>query len=325
MDNLTHTLIGAGLAQTGLRRRTRYAAAALMIGANIPDVDVIAVPLGYSLEWRRGITHGVPALLVWPLVLTGLIMLWHRWRGAVRGPRAGATPRARHERDRPPIRPGQLLLLSAIAVLTHPTYDWFNTYGMRWLMPFDGTWFYGDSLFIVDPYLLLALAAGVFLARRRALAGAPSPFTPARLAVAAGATYTIGMLTLHEVAERIARDDLFAGDSRRRLMVAPTPANPFRWQVVADQGAYYLRGRVQLLDERRVVGIDSVAVGLDTPVARAAAASPAAAGFLDWARWPVYRVNEAAGAVRIADLRYASPDGTGGWASVTVPYSPVPD
>jgi len=33
----------------------------------------------------------------------------------------------------------------------HPTLDWLNTYGMRWLMPFSGRWFYGDAVFIVDP------------------------------------------------------------------------------------------------------------------------------------------------------------------------------
>ena len=35
-----------------------------MIGANFPDIDVIAVPLGDSLTWRRGITHGFLALTI---------------------------------------------------------------------------------------------------------------------------------------------------------------------------------------------------------------------------------------------------------------------
>lgn len=319
MDNITHTLIGAALAESGLRRRSRYAAAALMIGANIPDVDVIAVPLGHSLEWRRGITHGLPALVVWPFVLTALIMLWHRRRGARMGPRAGATSGARHERDRPPLRPRQLLLLSALAVATHPLYDWFNNYGMRWLMPFDGTWSYGDALFIVDPYLLVALAVGVYLARRRARGGTRQPFTPGRVAIAAGAAYTVAMLLLHEVAERVAARDLAAtGGAPQRMMVAPTAANPFRWLVVADRGAYYQRGEVTLLGAPRVRSQDSVTVGLHAPGARAAAASPAAAAFLGWSRWPVYRV-EPSGAVRIADLRYTSPEDAGGWASVRVP------
>lgn len=322
MDNLTHTLIGAALAESGLRRRTRYAAAALMIGANIPDIDVIAVPLGHSLEWRRGITHGIPALLLWPFILAGLIMLWHRSRGASMGPRAGATSRARHERDRPPIRPGQLVLLSAIAVLTHPTYDWLNNYGMRWLMPLDGRWFYGDSLFIVDPYLLAALLAGVVLARRRARAGTAEPFTPGRIAVGMAAVYTVGVFGLHQLATRVATRSLGAvNGAQQRLMVAPTAANPFRWRVVQDAGTYYRRAEVHLLADVPFRHQDSVAVGLDTPAARAAAASPRAAGFLDWSRWPFYRVDASGGAVTIADLRYVAPEDGSGWASVRVPVA----
>ena len=33
-------------------------------------------------------------------------------------------------------------------------------------MPFDGTWFYGDSLFIVDPWLWLLLGTGWLIGRR---------------------------------------------------------------------------------------------------------------------------------------------------------------
>lgn len=323
MDNLTHTLIGAALAESGLRRRTRYAAAAMMIGANIPDVDVIAVPLGRSLEWRRGITHGAPALVLWPLVLTGLIMLWHRWRGSRMGPRAGATSRARHERDRPPVRPGQLILVSAIAVLTHPAYDWLNTYGMRWLMPLDGRWFYGDALFIVDPFLFVALLAGVILGRRRARAGNTEPFMPGRVAVGVAGAYTLAMLGLHELATRLAADSL-AGAGEQRMMVAPTPANPFRWHVVQDGGAYYRQGEVRLLSETPFRPGDSVAVGLASPAAREAARSPAAAAFLGWSRWPYYRVEAAGTSVIISDLRYVPPGDGAGWASVRIPVSPAP-
>jgi hypothetical protein len=36
MDNLCHTLTGAALAEAGLKHRTRFASAALMIAANLP-------------------------------------------------------------------------------------------------------------------------------------------------------------------------------------------------------------------------------------------------------------------------------------------------
>src|SRR6185436_10216514 len=110
MDNLCHTLTGAALAEAGLKHRTRFASAALMIAANLPDVDVLAFATGTPpVALRRGWTHG---------------------------------------------------LLAQVAM------DWLNNYGVRLLMPFSGQWFYGDAVFIVDPWLWLTLAGGVLLARR---------------------------------------------------------------------------------------------------------------------------------------------------------------
>lgn len=79
-------------------------------------------------------------------------MAWDRWMRRRRAP------------DAEPARAGPLLGLSFLGVLTHPTLDWMNTYGMRWALPFDGTWSYGDSLFIIDPWIWLALGGAVFLA-----------------------------------------------------------------------------------------------------------------------------------------------------------------
>ena len=79
VDNLCHTLVGAALAEAGLKRRTALGSATLMIAANLPDVDVVAVPLGHSLGFRRGLTHGVPALLVLPLLVALRMAGWHRW------------------------------------------------------------------------------------------------------------------------------------------------------------------------------------------------------------------------------------------------------
>ena len=73
------------------------------------------------------------------------------------GTGSGADP------DRAPARAGPLLGLAALAVITHPMLDWLNNYGMRWLMPFDGRWSYGDALFIVDPWVWLALGGVLFL------------------------------------------------------------------------------------------------------------------------------------------------------------------
>lgn len=119
----------------------------LVVAANVPDVDAFLYPIStdLSLLCRRGVTHGILALLLWPLLLAG----WWWWRRR----REGGTPR---------FVPAFVVL--ALAVISHPSLDWLNTYGIRPLMPFSGRWFYGDALFIVDPWVWLGLATGLFLA-----------------------------------------------------------------------------------------------------------------------------------------------------------------
>ena len=307
MDNVCHTLVGAALAQTGLKRRTRLGAATLMIGANFPDLDVLAVPFGRAIDFRRGWTHGVLALVVLPFVLTAAMLVWDRWR---RRTREAGEPRA---------VPRELLLLSALAILTHPTLDWTNSYGLRWLMPFDGRWFYGDALFIVDPWLLAVLGAGVSLARRRERGGAAHPWQPARVAVAVATVYVLGMLGLHERAESVARRELAGtGRAARALHVVPSPANPFRWQVIADDGARYWLGAVRPLAAASPrVSLDGAPIEqrADDPAVVVAARTPAGRRFLDWARVPFYRVARGpeGASVTITDLRYG--------ASVDIPVA----
>ncbi|HEU4681510.1 MAG TPA: metal-dependent hydrolase, partial [Gemmatimonadales bacterium] len=146
IDPLCHTLAGAALSRAGLGGRTALGATALMAGANLPDIDALAYLAGpgADLEWRRGWTHGILALLVLPFVLTGSLLLVHRlsW--------------VRRRTQPAPLVPKQLLLLSSIAILSHPMLDTLNTYGVRWLMPFSGRWFYGDTLFILDPWVWIA-------------------------------------------------------------------------------------------------------------------------------------------------------------------------
>ena len=91
------------------------------------------------------------------------------------------------------------LLLSYLGVLTHVALDWLNTYGVRLLMPFDRRWFYGDTLFIIDPWLWLALGGGVWLARR---GGGPAP---ARRALVVAMVY-IGAMCLTEIGRASCRE-----------------------------------------------------------------------------------------------------------------------
>ncbi len=292
MDPLTHTLAGAALARTRLGRVGRergvsagIAAATLVIGANLPDVDVVCYFAGsdFALAHRRGWTHGPLAMAVLPAVLALLMLGVSRLR-------------RRREGSESPARLRPLLLLAAIGVWSHPLLDWLNTYGVRFLAPFDWTWFYGDSVYIVDPWIWLLLGGALFLGLSRsagavvawaALAAATSWLVlgsapgPARavwvggLALLALVRWRAGAPTHRAGAERTATGALAAAGVyvaaliassaagsamvRERIasepgapavvevMVGPVAADPFRRQVVAETAAGYRLGTLDWL------------------------------------------------------------------------------
>jgi inner membrane protein len=306
------------MARSGLGRRTALGTATLLIGANLPDLDVLAYldgPAG-DLSFRRGWTHGIPALIVLPFVLTGLLLLFDRM---VRRAGRAVLPSA--------VRPAQVLLLAALSILSHPLLDTLNTYGVRWLMPFTGDGYYGDTLFLVDPWLWIMLAVGVLSSRRPqgARHHDPGATRPARLALGLSALYVIGMGLSGGVARGIVRRELIGqGGAVDRLMVAPRPISPLTRQVVAAQGDAYRVGTFRWLVRphldpatlrtfpRPSPGDPLIAAALDQQLGRR---------FLGWARFPVVQADtDAAGRaqLRLVDLRYADRGGSG-FGSVTLP------
>ena len=159
MDNLTHSLVGLTAAKAGLERLSPGATALCIAAANIPDIDVAILLTGDRwtyLQHHRGITHaivGVVALaLLLPLIFHGVDRLCARLR------------------SRPPTTKLRgLMIASALVTATHPILDWTNNYGVRFFLPWNPKWFYGDLVFIVDPYIWLILggASCLLLANTR--------------------------------------------------------------------------------------------------------------------------------------------------------------
>ena len=302
MDNLCHSLVGAALAECGVGRRTRYATAALVLGANLPDLDAPMAFTEYGLAFRRGITHGLPALLLLPFLLTGALLLWSRLRGT---------------RDK--VAPATLLLVSALAIVTHPLLDWMNSYGMRWLMPFDGTWVYGDSLFIIDPWLLILLGAAWISARQirahRGEEGARNGARTAQVLTGVALVYVLAMVGLTGWGRKVAVRDLgVANLSRRHLMVAPPFLASWRREVIVDTGSGYRFGEIIWLP-RPVLRLPEGELPKQLEALRLAPHSTALESFLKWTRFPfLERVGEE---VRADDARYAGA-GKSSFAAVTI-------
>jgi inner membrane protein len=354
MDPLTHTLVGANLASTRLGEKTRLATAALVIGANIPDVDAILYFTNQedlALGFRRGWTHGVLALFVLPFILTGILLLYARLR---------PDPARRVDRR-------WLFALSTIGVLTHPFLDWLNNYGMRWLMPFDGTWSYGDSVFIMDPWLWLILGAGWLAGRRAtkpriavwavftaaigwvvagrsmsylAIVGAISlllllallwrprigpPVAIRRFSTAAtvlAAAFILARLGIHEATERAATRELAARGIGPlvEVMASPHPLDPLSWEIVAETDEVYRYGGYSWTRGGLQLAPESLPTPRPSREWEIARRDPSIRGFMTWVRFPWYEVERTAEAttVLIHDARYAKRRSGAGFGGVSV-------
>ena len=153
MDGVTHSLVGLTSAKAGLERWSPYATVVCILSANAPDIDVMSGFFGGRwtlLHYHRGITHSIIGTLALGFLIPSIFYAVDR---AI----------AQWRKHPPKIRYRGLLVASLIAAATHPLMDWTNNYGIRPLLPWSGKWFYGDLVFIIDPYIWLVLGGAAFL------------------------------------------------------------------------------------------------------------------------------------------------------------------
>jgi inner membrane protein len=301
MDNVCHTLVGAAFGEAGLKRHTRYGMPVLMIAANLPDIDALAFAADVPVvALRRGWTHGVLAQALLPVILAACVLLVDRMR--------------RPQRPGPPARAVPLLVLGYAGVLSHVFLDWLNTYGIRLLMPFSPQWFYGDAVFIVDPWLWVSLGAGAFLSRRwRAT-------RPARVALIVAALYIGAMVWSARAARAIVIDAWVreGGGALRGAMVGPVPIDPLRKAVIIDAGDHYQRGSFSWWPRRVRFDPRIVPRRADEPAVARAQQDRDVRAIRVWARFPYYELApvEAGTRVTLRDMRFGMRLGS---TSVVVP------
>jgi inner membrane protein len=150
MENLSHTLFGLALSKAGLEEVSPLATTALVLSSNLPDIDILFGVRGGSLDYikyHRGITHSFVGIACLAALLTLALIYVDR--------------RLRLKRDPffRPARPARIFWICILGGLGHLALDFANNYGIRPLLPFSGRWFYGDLIFIADPWIWLILGA----------------------------------------------------------------------------------------------------------------------------------------------------------------------
>lgn len=143
MDTGTHLVMGVGIA--GLAHLDPAVSAdpslalAVFIGAVIgqqaPDFDTVMRLKGNAAYIRnhRGISHSIPAVLIWTLLITAGLSLFFRdipiWHAAC-------------------------WVFAAVAI--HVFSDMFNSYGTQSLRPFTKKWVAWNIIHIFDPFIFIS-------------------------------------------------------------------------------------------------------------------------------------------------------------------------
>ncbi|MEM1053481.1 MAG: metal-dependent hydrolase [Pseudomonadota bacterium] len=295
MDNLTHGLTGALMGQTGLKKKTGLGIAALVLGANLPDIDVVGLlwlDSQEALGFRRGITHGPIGVALLPIGLAALLWGFDRWQSS----------RGKRPETRDPVSFKWLYILALIGAISHSLMDWLNNYGVRFLYPFDKSWYYGDTLFIIDIVLWVILAASIWWSvrvDRRGGNGAAKAWI--------GITVSLAYIAMNYGITYLA-------ETNKGTFAEPYPSfvigNP-------QPGQFWRRERIIQTQDDRWYSTDwegeALGYGYFAPELtlcqmpeNAAAQSTQAAGFMTWSRAPIATRAED-GSVILYDARFFAP------------------
>jgi inner membrane protein len=290
MFNSTHTLVGLGLARSGLDQWAPHAVWTAAIAANLPDIDGISAFSGTAnyLTFHRGITHGVIGILALSLILAAIMQ---RIAGNFRTHFAVAL----------------------IAMLTHPALDFANTYGIRPLLPFNGRWIYGDFMFVIDPWLDLLLIGGLIVSiclprhRKRV----------AILGLMLAAVYVGGRIELRNIAVRQLQNFARHVDGYMNSAVSPQMLSPFAFTGIVETNNSVFNVDVNVF---KGVGPELARIwqSPETPAVRAARKAAAAKALLSFARFPVIQEQAMSYGRRVEfiDFRFYRPLSGEGLAAV---------
>ncbi|MBT2658968.1 metal-dependent hydrolase [Bacillus sp. ISL-18] len=285
MDTGTHVVMGialGGLATLDPVVAGSHATAVSVLigtiaGSQIPDIDTVLKLRNNAIYIRnhRGVTHSIPAVILWPLLIT--MVIYPFFSGA------------------------NLLHLWAwtfAAVFIHVFVDIFNAYGTQALRPFSSKWVALGVINTFDPIIFAIHVIGIFIWILGAKPGVTFLIMYAVVFAYYIRRYLAKMKVLTDVKSLI--------PDATEVIIAPT-MRFHQWRIAAMNEKEFFVGRsvnqhVEILDRFIRVPVPN------TPVIEAAKKDKNLSAFLSFS--PVYRweVDEYSDfyEVRFIDLRYRS-------------------
>jgi inner membrane protein len=248
-----------------------------IVGSQIPDIDTVLKLRNNAIYIRnhRGVTHSIPAVLIWPLLITAVVYFLF--------PEANIL---------------HLWAWTFAAVFIHVFVDIFNAYGTQALRPFTSKWVALGVINTFDPFIFTIHVVGIII---WALGANP------------GYTFLIMYLIIfgyyikrYQAKKRVLAEVRKLIPDATDIIIAPT-LRFHQWRIAAmNENTFFVgraeNGKVNILDRFRRIPVPK------TPVIEAAKNDENVSAFLSFS--PVYRweVDEYDNyyEVRFIDLRYRS-------------------
>lgn len=286
MDTGTHLVMGIAIGGIALvdpvvsENTAMFGAvmAGTILGQQAPDVDTVLKLRNNAIYIRhhRGITHSIPAVLLWPIAITAILSL--------------IVPDANLL---------HLWMWTQLAVFLHVFVDIFNAYGTQALRPLSKKWVALGVINTFDPYIFAFHCIAILFW----LLGSDPVWTFGIMYVVIVGYYILRFMVQRAVKKAVHH----AIQDEEFVIVAPT-MRFFYWRVAAASKTHYYVGRayrrsVNIYDKFEIVPLPR------TPHVEAAMQDANLQSFVSFS--PLYRweISELAGGlteVRLIDLRYRS-------------------
>lgn len=252
--------------------------AGTILGQQAPDIDTVLKLRNNAVYIRhhRGITHSIPAVLLWPIAITAVLMLFF-----------------------PEVNLFHLWLWTQIAVFLHVFVDIFNAYGTQALRPLSKKWIALGVINTFDPYIFGFHCIGIMLWAF----GTDPVWTFGIMYV-----IIIGYYILRFMVQKAVKHAVHSAiQDEEYVIVAPT-MRFFYWRIAAASKTHYYVGRayrrsVNIYDKFEIVPLPR------TPHVHAAMQDKNLQSFVSFSplyRWEIAELPSGLTEVRLIDLRYRS-------------------
>lgn len=251
MDPVTHGLAGAVIINFGFRRQAAFWV--ILIASLAPDFDYITRFWGADvfLRYHRGITHGILALFIVPIIIG---ILFGRKKDFF-----------------------YYSFLAFLAYATHLFMDLTNQYGTRILSPLDWEQYSLDLLFIIDPYITIGLLLSVILCK----VNKRGTVVIALITVFLFFGYTGGRYYLHGKTKDFLKERIDANTYK----VCPLPNDFLRWWFIIKSGDETQVGFSDLFTERICIQ-ETYRMPQNDPFIEKSKATRVVTNFLYFAKYP---------------------------------------